>query len=98
MRHPFNFDGGEELTTMGATWFVSYAYYTFIDDTHRNWEKVETYPSRKSVFERTRQYYRYWLERVLEMDNDRLNKNEIDVEAERTKEMALELLEVVKGK
>jgi hypothetical protein len=98
MRHLFDFDGGKELTTMSATWFVSYAYYTFIDNTHRNWERVETYPSRKSVFERTQQYHRYWLERVLEMDNGRLNTNKIEVEAERTKEMARELLKVVKGK
>jgi hypothetical protein len=80
---------------MGATWFVSYAYYTFIDDTHMNWQRVKTYQFRASVFKRNRQYHRYWLERVLEMDNDRLNTNEIDVEAERTKEMALELLEVI---
>jgi hypothetical protein len=98
MRHPFDFDGGEELTTMGATWFVSYAYYTFIDDTHMNWQRVKTHQSRASVFKHTRQYRRYWLERVLEMDNDRLNKNEIEVEAERTKEMARELLKVIKGK
>jgi hypothetical protein len=28
-RHPFNFAGGNELSTMGATWFVSYAYYFY---------------------------------------------------------------------
>jgi hypothetical protein len=32
------------------------------------------------------------------MDNGRLNTNKIEVEAERTKEMARELLKVIKGK
>ena len=31
--HPFNFDGGEELSHMGATWFVSFAYYTLLTQT-----------------------------------------------------------------
>jgi hypothetical protein len=93
--HNFNFDGGEELTTMGATWFVSYAYYTFIDNTHTNWQMVKTYSKRASVFERTGRYHRYWLEEVLEMDDDRLNTNMINVKAQCTKEMARELLKVI---
>jgi len=27
--HDFNFDGGEYLTSMGATWFVSYSFFYF---------------------------------------------------------------------
>ena len=42
-RHSFAFEGGEDLTTMGATWFVSYCYYDKIDPTHKNWKKVETH-------------------------------------------------------
>jgi hypothetical protein len=90
--HDFNFEGGGELKKIGATWFVSYAYYTFIDKTHMNWETLRTHLYRASVFKRNKQYYRLWLERVLEMDNDRLNTNKIGVEAKRTKEMARELL------
>ena len=51
--HPFNFDGGEELSHMGATWFVSFAYYAYVDSTHRVWENVKTYISRRSIFYRT---------------------------------------------
>ncbi len=29
--HNFSFEGGEILTGMGASWFVSYAYYQHID-------------------------------------------------------------------
>jgi hypothetical protein len=92
--HAFNFDGGEELTKMGATWFVSYAYYTFIDNAHINWQAVNT-SIRIKVFTRTEQYYRRWLERILEMNDDRLNTNEIGLEANRTKELACELLAIM---
>ena len=29
--HNFSFEGGEILTGMGASWFVSYAYYQHIN-------------------------------------------------------------------
>ena len=29
--HNFSFEGGEILTGMGASWFVSYAYYEKVD-------------------------------------------------------------------
>jgi hypothetical protein len=28
--HDFNFDGGEYLTSMGATWFVSYSFHKIL--------------------------------------------------------------------
>ena len=40
--HDFNFDGGEYLTSMGATWFVSYSFHSLRDKTHKNWERVKT--------------------------------------------------------
>jgi hypothetical protein len=95
--HAFNFAGGDQLSTMGATWFVSYAYYTYVDKKHTNWQLVETYPNRISVFNRTDEYHRFWLEKVLEMDNDRLNTNEIKLKADRTKEMARKLLSKLGG-
>ena len=34
--HNFNFDGGEYLSQMGASWFTSYSYFYLIDRTHSN--------------------------------------------------------------
>lgn len=34
--HNFAFEGGEILTGIGASWFVSYAYYETVDPSHRN--------------------------------------------------------------
>ena len=88
-RHSFAFEGGEDLTTMGATWFVSYCYYDKIDRTHRNWEK---YPERVSIYNRTDHYHRFWLERVLEMDSERLSANTIGLTGDEVIKMAKILL------
>ena len=91
-RHSFDFEGGEDLTTMGATWFVSYCYYDKIDRTHKNWERVETHNSRQSVYRRTAHYHRFWLERVLEMDSERLSANTIGLTGDEVIKMAKILL------
>lgn len=90
--HPFNFDGGEELSHMGATWFVSFAYYTYVDRTHSTWERVKTSVSRRSIFNRTREYHEYWLNQVLAMENSRLNTNSLGINGVETKRMAREIL------
>lgn len=90
--HSFNFEGGEELSKIGATWFVSYAYWHYIDKSHTNWTKVKTYPSRISICSKTKQYHIFWLQQVLTMNPNQLNKNTIRLDAETTKEMAREIL------
>lgn len=91
-RHTFKFRGGEDLTTMGACWFVSYCYYKKLNPSHLNWRKPSTYANRISVFNRTCNLHKYYLERVLEMDLTNLNKNRIELNGIRVKEMVRELL------
>lgn len=91
--HNFRFDGGDILRAMGATWFVSYAYYERIDRTHSNWSKVSTAGSRISKYNSSRSYHKQWLQEVLVMSPTNLNKNTINLEAGVTKKMAKELLE-----
>jgi hypothetical protein len=93
--HPFNFNGGGELASMGAAWFVSYSYYN-IDETHTNWETVSTYRYRISVFEQTGNFHQFWLTQVLDMNDDNLEKNEIGLTGPQIKQMARELL-AIKG-
>ena len=90
--HNFNFDGGEILRSVGATWFVSYAYYEKIDKSHRNWDRVSTAPSRLSSYNRGRCYHKSWLQEVLKMNPANLEKNTIGLSAEVTKKMAGEIL------
>jgi len=89
--HNFNFDGGEHLTKMGATWFVSYSFY-LQNKMHTNWKKSKTHKGRISVFNRTNKYHTFWLQQVVNMDNDRLNTNKLDLDAEQVKQMAKTLL------
>ena len=93
-RHTFNCDGGEYLTTISATWFVSYSYYESIDSTHTNWKNVSKYPSRISTFNRTRQYHKYWLEQVINMNDKNLNRNTISLNAVEIKQFARQLLKM----
>ena len=95
--HPFNFAGGEELSHMGATWFVSYAYYQNIDGSHKAWTLVKTASSRASIYRRTEKYHEYWLEQVLQMDETNLNKNTLKISAKTTKLMASVLLKRLQG-
>jgi len=90
--HAFNFKGGEELSKMGATWFVSYSFYLYKDKSHKNWKNISTHNIRISVFNKTRNYHAFWLQQVLVMNDKRLNTNEIGLKAKETKKMANVLL------
>jgi len=95
-RHIFNFVGGEYLSTMGATWFVSYSYYTHIDNKHTNWNRVSTSQSRISVFNNSKKYHKFWLGEIIGMKDNNLNKNTIGIKASKVKEMAKLLLDSIK--
>ena len=90
--HPFNFNGGEELSHMGATWFVSYAYFSLIDCNHTAWRNVKTFSSRQSIYKNTKSYHFYWLTQILSMDDNRLNTNKIGISANDTKRMTTMIL------
>lgn len=93
--HNFNFEGGAYLTQMSATWFVSYTYYQNLDSAHKNWAMVSTVDMRSNIYNRTKQYHKFWLQQVLMMDDKRLNTNSIELEAKQTKYMAKTLLEKI---
>lgn len=90
--HNFNFEGGEILTGMGASWFVSYAYYERIDKNHRNWDRVATKQTRISKYNIGRKYHEFWLREILLMNPANLNRNTIGLRAEGIQRMAKELL------
>ena len=90
--HEYRLDGGSELTTMGAAWFVSYCYYKMVDSTHTNWNKVSTASNRASVFVRSQRYYKYWLTEVLNMSDAKLNTNSLGLRSVQIKKMASEIL------
>lgn len=91
-RHSYQFEGGDDFTTLGATWFVSYAYYQHIDKKHDNWNRVKTYPSRIKVYDKNHSLHKYWLERVLEMNPANLGKNSLGISSDETMTHAEEIL------
>ena len=91
--HNFSFEGGEILAGMGASWFVSYAYYEIIDNTHTNWARVTTTQPRLSKYNKGKVFHKGWLEEVLKMNPKNLNKNTIGLDATCVKRMAKEILD-----
>ena len=93
--HIFSFVGGDMLAKMGAWWFVSYSYYLHKDKTHRNWSFVKTEATRRSVFNRSKEYHVYWLVEVLHMERLDAQGNSGNLNAREIKRMAEELLNML---
>jgi hypothetical protein len=91
--HNYNFDGGEILAKIGASWFVSYAYFERINRAHMNWSHVSTAGVRMSKYRSGRIYHKKWLQEVLIMAPVNLEKNTLGLSADRIKEMAQEILD-----
>lgn len=91
--HNFSFEGGEILTGMGASWFVSYAYYQHIDKEHTNWNRVATTQPRISKYNKGKDFHKAWLQEIVNMNPLNLNKNTIGLCSTDIKKMAIELLE-----
>ena len=92
-RHVFSFDGGDQLTTIGATFLVSYLYHQHIDLTHNNWAEIKTQKSRISTINRSENYHRNWLNHIGNMSEANLNRNTLALDAPDIKEMALAILQ-----
>ena len=88
-RHTFSFDGGDLLTTIGATFFVSYLYHRYVDSTHRNWASIKTQQSRISTINRSEEYHSIWLKHIGSMSEVKLSRNTIGLDGASVKKMAL---------
>ena len=96
-RHVFSFEGGEQLTTIGATFFVSFLYHQYVDPAHKNWDSIKTKASRISTINRSEQHHRAWLERIGGMNDANLSKNTLGLNGTAVKKMAQAVLEVLKS-
>lgn len=91
-RHTFSFEGGEQLTTIGATFFVSNLYCRHVDSTHRNWESIKTKHSRISTIDSSKRHHLAWLEHIVGMNDANLKKNTLGLDGATTKAMAQAIL------
>jgi hypothetical protein len=88
-RHIFSFEGGEKLTTIGASFLVSYLYHQYVDSTHDNWTSIKTKESRISTINRSENYHSIWLKHIGSMSEANLNRNTLGLDGAVIKEMAL---------
>lgn len=94
-KHGYSFEGGELLAKMGASWFVSYAYHIRKDPMHGNWNQLKKGVEEcKRRFMPSTLYHRFWLCKILNMNDARLNTNKIGLTATQVKQMAHELLDM----
>ena len=91
--HTYSFPGGRQLTTIGATFFVSYLYSQRVDPTHRCWESISTQTSRISTIKNSKQYHSAWLERIGHMSDANLSKNKLGLDGAKVKAMAQAILD-----
>ena len=94
-RHTFTFEGGEQLTTIGATFFVSYLYYLHVDSAHSNWGSIKTKKSRISTINSSEKYHHTWLKHIGSMKDGNLNRNTLGLDGTDVKQMALAILKVL---
>ena len=92
--HAFRFEGGDVLNAMGAVWFVSFAYHEKIDPAHVAWNLLATVDGRKAAYRRSVVYHRFWLYKILQMSNARLDRNHIGLSATDVKQLVHELLDM----
>lgn len=92
-KHSFNFNGGNTLSKIGASWFVSYSYYLLVDMHHLNWNYCNTVKMRKSFFSSSHKYHSYWLKQVLQMNPAKLTSNLLCLKGEEVINMANKIIQ-----
>lgn len=95
MSHCFHFAGGDDLSRMGAAWFISYAYFDHIDKNHLNWKSnitKQSCASRCSKYFRCVDYHKTWLREVQNMKKLDVHANSVGIDSVRLKEMANQIL------
>ncbi|MDY2776864.1 MAG: hypothetical protein SOU51_00570 [Collinsella sp.] len=81
-----------KLQSMGVAWFVSYAFYNYVDKSHDNWQRTNTVTMRKSFYASSIEHHAEWLRQVPSMRSASLSRNTIGLSAEEIKNMAKEIL------
>jgi len=90
--HNFNFEHGDTLSHIGATWYASYAYYRHCNPAHNNFTRVGTWRTRASTYKGNLELEKYFIEKISEMSPERLAKNTIDLSGEEVLGMARAVL------
>ena len=91
--HSFNFEGGDILRKIGASWFVSYSYYMYCDKHQKNWENTASLNLRLSYYKQGKSFHYQWLKYAVTMSASKLNGNRLGLSGEEIIEMAKKVLQ-----
>ena len=83
----------ETINKIGASYLISYLYGKYIDKNHDNYKRRET--DKTALIERYKDNYHKMVEAVLEMDENKLESNEIGLSGAEVKKMAKKLLPIL---
>ena len=91
----FRFSGGKQLTRISASWFVSYMYYMKKDTTHSNWKNVSDPMNRALRCDNNSAHHKVWISEIVNMNPNRLNKNQLGLSGNDIISMAKVLLSII---
>lgn len=83
----------EIINKIGASYLISYLYGKYIDKNHDNYKRRET--DKTALIERYKNNYHKMVEAVLEMDENKLESNEIGLSGAAVKKMAKKILPIL---
>ncbi|MET0016469.1 hypothetical protein [Oscillibacter sp.] len=86
--HDFNFEHGEILGRIGASWYVSYAYNKYYDPSHDNFKRVGSWKSRASNYNSSLELEKYFMEQIVAMSSEKLSTNRIGLSGNEVLQMA----------
>lgn len=67
-KHDYNFNGGNHLRRIGASYYVCYLYGINIDPNETRWQQVKTKDFRNKLIAKHTNLCSPWLEEILKME------------------------------
>lgn len=92
-KHDYNFDGGNYLRRIGASYYVCYLYYLNCNPSELRWKLVTTSESRNKLICKHTEFCKLWLEKISEMK--KVYTNSMGLKVDEVNNYALELLKIL---
>ena len=72
-KHDYNFNGGNLLRRIGASYYVCYLYGINIDPSETRWQQMKTKDFRNKLIAKHTKYCSPWLEEISKMEKVETN-------------------------
>ena len=99
MGYPFKCNGGQILSRIGASFFISYLYYLKLDATHKAWDTFKNKSLKKTrikLINRYSIYYKDWVNYIIDVIvPSPLQRNKIGLTDAEVVDMAKKLVHLV---